>query len=58
MLRHINFEASERELVCIVGKVGSGKTSLLHAILGELGKISGQVTLNGNLAYVSQVPWL
>ena len=36
-------EISEGSLVAIVGTVGSGKTSLVSALIGELFKISGKV---------------
>ena len=36
------------------GKVGSGKTSLLHAVMGELEKTSGSVGVKGSLAYAAQ----
>ena len=36
-------------------RVGSGKTALCGAILGELSKANGSVTVNGRCAYVSQV---
>lgn len=43
---------------CIVGKVGSGKSSIIQAILGDLYKLDGEVNLHGKVAYVSQVPWI
>ena len=33
------------ELVAVVGKVGSGKSSLISAVLGEMAKLCGTVTL-------------
>ncbi|KAL9250967.1 ABC transporter C family member 13-like protein [Drosera capensis] len=38
--------------------VGSGKSSLLNAILGEMQKIGGWIHRNGSVAYVPQVPWV
>ena len=46
------------KLVAIVGKVGSGKTSFLSSILGDIPKLSGTVSVNGRIAYVSQDPWI
>ena len=40
-LLDLDFELQTGQLVAVVGKVGSGKTSLLHAILGELERSSG-----------------
>uniref|UniRef100_A0A915NX43 ABC transmembrane type-1 domain-containing protein n=1 Tax=Meloidogyne floridensis TaxID=298350 RepID=A0A915NX43_9BILA len=41
-------------LVAVVGRVGAGKTSLLHALLGEMNKVYGFVGLRGRVAYVPQ----
>ena len=53
-LSNINLLIQEGSLVAIVGTVGSGKSSLLSAILGEMQPISGQVKLTGAVAYVAQ----
>jgi len=45
------------ELVAILGRVGSGKTSLLSAIAGEMHKSDGQVFVRGSVAYAPQNPW-
>ncbi|KAI0382025.1 canalicular multispecific organic anion transporter 1 [Hypomontagnella monticulosa] len=46
-------------LTVIYGKVGSGKTALLEAILGELDQIKGDCTLpNEMVGYCAQSPWL
>ncbi|KAI3862972.1 hypothetical protein MKX03_005355 [Papaver bracteatum] len=44
--------------VAICGTVGSGKSSLLSCILGEIPKISGEVKISGTKAYVPQSPWI
>jgi ABC-type cobalamin/Fe3+-siderophores transport system ATPase subunit len=38
-ISNIDLEIKEKSLVCIVGDIGSGKTSLLNAILGEMNVI-------------------
>ncbi|KAI0176392.1 canalicular multispecific organic anion transporter 1 [Hypoxylon sp. FL1284] len=46
-------------LTVICGKVGSGKTALLEAILGELNQVKGSCTLpNEMVGYCAQSPWL
>jgi len=35
-LKDINMDVKQGQLVCIVGRVGSGKSSLLSALLGEM----------------------
>lgn len=57
-LSNINMEVKKGELDCIVGKVGSGKSSIIQAILGDLYKLDGEVKVHGNIAYASQVPWI
>lgn len=42
----------------VVGRVGSGKSSLLHALLGEMDAESGMVRRGGTLAYAAQTPWI
>uniref|UniRef100_A0A674MDI5 ABC-type glutathione-S-conjugate transporter n=1 Tax=Takifugu rubripes TaxID=31033 RepID=A0A674MDI5_TAKRU len=45
-------------LVAVVGPVGSGKSSLLSAMLGETEKRCGHVTVKGSVAYVPQQAWI
>ncbi|KAJ3066653.1 hypothetical protein HDU98_010066, partial [Podochytrium sp. JEL0797] len=54
----INLSAKHANLVAVVGMVGSGKSSLLSAVLGEMYKAEGNVTVCGRVAYVSQTPWI
>ncbi|XP_002970616.2 ABC transporter C family member 8 [Selaginella moellendorffii] len=57
-LKNANFEIHRGDKVAICGAVGSGKSSLLSALLGEIPKISGTVQLYGTVAYVSQSAWI
>uniref|UniRef100_A0A7N8WY80 Multidrug resistance-associated protein 1 n=1 Tax=Mastacembelus armatus TaxID=205130 RepID=A0A7N8WY80_9TELE len=45
-------------LVAVVGHVGSGKSSLLSALLGEMDKLEGTVNVKGSVAYVPQQAWI
>lgn len=58
VLENINLSARKGELTCIVGRVGSGKSSLLQAILGDLWKTHGEVVVRGRIAYVAQQSWV
>ena len=58
VLCNINFAAHKGELSCLVGRVGAGKSSFLQSILGDLWKISGEVVVQGRIAYVAQQPWI
>lgn len=42
-LKNINLKIEPGQLVAIVGDVGSGKSSLLLALLKEMPKLSGEV---------------
>ena len=52
------FNVSAGHLCAVVGRIGSGKTSLLHALLGEMPKHAGNVVVRGRVAYAGQQPWL
>ncbi|XP_044482645.1 ABC transporter C family member 3-like [Mangifera indica] len=57
-LRDINLKVFHGMRVAVCGTVGSGKSSLLSCILGEVPKISGNLKLCGTKAYVAQSPWI
>uniref|UniRef100_A0AC11BWK4 Uncharacterized protein n=1 Tax=Ovis aries TaxID=9940 RepID=A0AC11BWK4_SHEEP len=57
-LQGLSFTVRPGELLAVVGPVGAGKSSLLHALLGELPPSQGKVTVHGRIAYVSQQPWV
>ncbi|KAI8137743.1 ABC transporter type 1, transmembrane domain-containing protein [Fennellomyces sp. T-0311] len=42
----------------LIGIVGSNPSALIHAILGQLPKTQGKMTLRGSIAYVSRNPWI
>ncbi|TVU21597.1 hypothetical protein EJB05_31245, partial [Eragrostis curvula] len=57
-LKDLNFQARKGMRIAVCGTVGSGKSSLLSCILGEIPKISGEVKTCGTTAYVSQSAWI
>ncbi|CAJ1963971.1 unnamed protein product [Sphenostylis stenocarpa] len=57
-LKNINLTVFHGMRVAVCGTVGSGKSSLLSCIIGEVPKISGTVKICGTKAYVSQSPWI
>ncbi|XP_062210491.1 ABC transporter C family member 14-like [Phragmites australis] len=58
VLRGIDLEIRTGALAAVVGMVGSGKSSLLGCVLGEMRKISGKVKVCGSTAYVAQTAWI
>jgi len=54
----IYFEAKDETLTVVTGPVGSGKSSFLSLIAGEIPVIAGNITCNGTIAYVPQIPWV
>ncbi|MCP8719280.1 MAG: ABC transporter transmembrane domain-containing protein [Asgard group archaeon] len=56
-LHNVNFSVTRGELVIITGKIGSGKSSLLNAIAGQMKCTSGYVKVNGSLLSCGQ-PWI
>lgn len=57
-LSDVCLNAKKGTITAIVGRVGSGKSTLISAILGDNFKVSGQLILRGNIAYVPQQPWI
>ncbi|XP_063510418.1 ATP-binding cassette sub-family C member 6 isoform X2 [Pongo pygmaeus] len=57
-LHRINLTVPQGCLLAVVGPVGAGKSSLLSALLGELSKVEGFVSIKGAVAYVPQEAWV
>ncbi|KAJ2785146.1 hypothetical protein H4R18_000734 [Coemansia javaensis] len=58
VLEDVSLDAKDGELVAVVGKTGSGKSSLLLAVCGELEMTSGSGGVTGKIAYLEQQPWI
>ncbi|XP_023228581.1 multidrug resistance-associated protein 4-like [Centruroides sculpturatus] len=57
-LNDISLSIKTGELLTVIGPVGSGKTSLLMSMLGEIPITSGKVSVKGKIAYASQEAWV
>ena len=57
-LQKINLAFERDELVAVVGTVGSGKTSLLAALAGEMRQTHGLIRQSSPLAYCPQYAWI
>ncbi|MQM17648.1 hypothetical protein Taro_050624 [Colocasia esculenta] len=57
-LQDIQLTVKRGMKVAVCGMVGSGKSSLLSCLLGEIPKLAGRVRVAGSKAYVPQNPWI
>ncbi|RLN67554.1 hypothetical protein BBP00_00001541 [Phytophthora kernoviae] len=57
-LTSINLTLQPGSLTIVVGGVGSGKSSLVNAILGEMQQVGGARVVQGGIAYASQQAWI
>ncbi|KAG0299227.1 hypothetical protein BGZ98_010242 [Dissophora globulifera] len=57
-LKNIDIKIPRGQLVAIVGAVGSGKSSLLNALVGEMKKTSGVMEYGGSIGYCPQSAWI
>jgi len=57
-LTDVSLKVGCGKLYAIIGPVGSGKSSMLQLLLGELPIYSGDVLINGDVSYGSQESWL
>ena len=58
LLHGVSLQCSGRDLIAITGATGSGKSSVLEAIVGEIPVTNGQILVTGKIAYMPQNPWL
>lgn len=57
-LFNIDLDVTKGQLVGVGGSVGSGKSSLISAIMGEMTLENGDLKVNGSVALVSQQAWI
>nr|CAD7403346.1 unnamed protein product [Timema cristinae] len=57
-LQNIDIQVEAGQLISVIGSVGSGKTSLLQVLLGELPLSKGTCFLKGKLSYACQDSWV
>lgn len=61
ILKDINIEAKEGELVSILGPSGSGKSTIFNILTNIINSDNGEVNINGDISYMYQkdmmVPW-
>ncbi|KAK0186449.1 multidrug resistance-associated ABC transporter [Armillaria mellea] len=57
-LQDLHMVVLKGSFVAIVGRVGSGKSSILQALIGEMRRIRGEVIFGGSVAYAPQSAWI
>ncbi|XP_048869139.1 ATP-binding cassette sub-family C member 3 isoform X2 [Brienomyrus brachyistius] len=57
-LHNMNLMVPQGSLLAVVGHVGCGKSSLVSALLGEMEKLEGEISIRGSVAYVPQQAWI
>ncbi|KAG1673328.1 Multidrug resistance-associated protein 4 [Nymphon striatum] len=58
IVKNISFELNPGDYLCVIGEVGSGKTSLLKTILKEMVVNDGVIKVRGTIAYACQQSWI
>lgn len=58
ILEDVSFSVKQGEIVAIIGDVGSGKSSLLAAILGQVQIVKGSIKVAGKVSYSAQSAWM
>ncbi|UKZ95219.1 uncharacterized protein TrAFT101_010069 [Trichoderma asperellum] len=53
-----NLDIPSRQLTIVVGPTGSGKSTFLRAILGDVTRASGSCSVNGSVSYSAQDAWV
>ncbi|KAG2147643.1 ABC protein [Suillus clintonianus] len=57
-VKNVTMAIPRGRLAAVVGPVGSGKSSLLQGLIGEMRKVSGQVSFGGRVGYCPQTAWI
>lgn len=57
-LQDLKLRAGRDELIAVIGTVGSGKSSLLAALAGDMRKTSGDVVFGASRAFCPQYAWI
>ena len=68
-ISNLNLQIPKGSLIAVIGKNGSGKTTFLEALLGELyahtiqdpetnTPINQKLIIDGSICYITQMPWI
>ena len=57
-LHDLDFSVGRNELIAVIGGVGSGKSSLLAALAGDMRRTNGSITMGATRAFCPQYAWI
>jgi ATP-binding cassette subfamily C (CFTR/MRP) protein 1 len=57
-LRDIVLRIPQGAFVCVLGRIGSGKSALLQGLLGEMKQTRGRITFGAGVSLATQIPWI
>ena len=57
-LRDMDFSVGRNELIAVIGTVGSGKSSLLAALAGDMRRTGGKIYMGASRAFCPQYAWI
>jgi len=57
-IKGMDITIGRNELIAVIGSVGSGKSSLLAALAGDMRKTQGEVTIGASRAFCPQYAWI
>ncbi|KAL1304864.1 hypothetical protein AAFC00_003788 [Neodothiora populina] len=57
-IKGLDLSIARNELVAVIGSVGSGKSSLLAALAGDMRRTTGEVVLGASRAFCPQYAWI
>jgi ATP-binding cassette, subfamily C (CFTR/MRP), member 1 len=57
-LTDLDFTVKRNELIAVIGTVGSGKSSVLAALAGDMRKTGGKVKMGASRAFCPQYAWI
>ncbi|MEV6345244.1 ATP-binding cassette domain-containing protein [Actinoplanes sp. NPDC051851] len=58
VLTGVDLAVAPGELVCVLGRVGSGKSALLGALAGRMRGTAGAMRVGGGVVYLPQQAWI
>ncbi|MGN9779206.1 ATP-binding cassette domain-containing protein [Micromonospora sp. H33] len=58
VLSGVDLRITSGELVCVLGRVGSGKSALLAALAGTMRTVDGTARVGGSVVHLPQKPWI